>query len=137
MKRVALCAAALGSALAVGSAQPAHAALIPTTTVARAAISDYKGPNGQFKLTVSAQLFQKSPKKALAGKTVTFYSSTWNQLCYAVTDSKGFASCHSLFSAVQATVDLGFTAKFLGDDTFAASSDDGGLIVKAYGIPLP
>jgi hypothetical protein len=96
----------------------------PTTLVANPSIVKLSGL--KLYLTLSARLM--SSGSGVAGRTVSFSAGN-KAVCSALTNANGDAACGGLIPGTLASVlGLGYTATFVGDSTYAASSAAGPLI---------
>jgi hypothetical protein len=87
-------------------------------------------------LKPSATLLRLNPTAPLAGRVLGFYAGN-TLICKATTNAAGYAECAGLVPLLQATLGLGYTARFDGEladpgvpgvYTFAPSSAQGPLI---------
>lgn len=99
----------------------------PTVTEAHPAIADLV-PDAAVPLALSATLTELPSGAPVPGKAVEFVVGG-TIACTGTTDSAGLAKCGGPAELVAAVQAAGFTARFLGDRDFLASSDGGVLLV--------
>jgi hypothetical protein len=112
-----------GDALSFSSFDQITTSVAKATTAMSAKVAQIaKAKNGTYTATLSARLTAYG--SPVAGKTIVF-SGGGSQLCTAVTDSTGTATCVSVLKtnvAYRALQKSGYTATFSGDAQYLASS---------------
>lgn len=124
-------------AIALVASVAAHAQTeIATTLVAGPAIANVDTLT--ITLTMNAMLTETESGAPVAGKKVDFFvGSSTREICTGVTNVNGQASCGGILGAVNATLNLGYRALFVGDGFFATSSDRGPIVRVAGTDVLP
>ena len=119
----------------VGSAAVHAETSIPTTVTAGAAIVDVDALT--IYLTMNATLTEAASGAPIPGQKIDFFvGSSSRELCTGVTNANGEASCGGILGAVNATINLGYTAVYIGYEPYQADSDEGSA-VRVAGADLP
>jgi hypothetical protein len=99
---------------------------VRTTIVANPSLAQVV-PGAQLYLKLSAKLTDLDAVP-VSGKNITFAAGN-ALVCTAKTNALGDAACGGVVGALKSVLNLGYTARFAGDDGFVNSSAMGSLVI--------
>ena len=125
----------LAAALSVGVIGPTavHAAdeTVPTVLTAHDVVMRFDGLNGAYYFgDLKTVIVNGWSGDGVGGLTVKFFQGD-QQICEAVSDSRGVAICADPAAELAAIQSRGYVARFDGDATYGSSEDDAVLITAA------